>query len=335
MAAHRFASEQKKTSEPDLLSDVLAALCVDSSALYIFDFHEPWEIELDDIPVPISWTVIEGTVWMHVPGGERIAFNRGDTFLLPRGGNGKLHVLAAHSDKRAMRAPARAQDVFRQVQLQGFQSGARMTHPLHARWGGQGPMTRVVSAAFGLSDRQLGPLVAALPELIVVRAPETENDLVDILSRFALDKENAQQPGFSALVTQIAQLLLVHAVRTYALSTGSALGWLAGLREPQIARALASLNRQPASHWSVATLARAAGLSRSQFAARFYAHVGQTPMQYLRAWRMHLAREALVDSNIAVSALALDLGYRSEAAFRAAFRGATGQSPREFRRRVT
>lgn len=335
MAAHEIAPEQKNMFESDLLSDVLAALCVDSSALYIFDFHEPWEIELDHIPVSISWTVLEGTVWMHVPGGERIAFNRGDTFLLPRRGNGKPHVLVAHSDKRVLRTPARTQEVFQQVQLQGFKPGARMTHPLYARWGGDGPLTRVVSAYFGLSDRQLGPLLEALPELIVVRAAETGNELVDILSRLVPDKQNLQEPGFFALVTQIAQLLLVHIVRTYALSTGSALGWLAGLGDPQIARALASIHRQPGVHWSVATLARAAGLSRSEFAARFYAHVGQTSMQYLRAWRMHLAREALGDSNISVSALALDLGYQSEAAFRAAFRRATGQSPREFRQHAT
>lgn len=326
------AASKPKMSEPDLLNDVLSALCVDSSALYIFDFHEPWEIDLGDTPVSISWTVMEGTVWVHGAGNARMALNRGDTFLLPHRGNGRPRILVTHSEAGAVRAPVRSLEVFRQLRLQGLQPGTRSTRSMHARWGGQGPATRVVSTAFGLSDRRLGPLIAALPELVVVRAAETGNDLVDILTHLTLDKDGAQHPGFSALVTQIAQLLLVHIIRTYALSTGSALGWLAGLGDPQIARALASIHRQPASRWNVATLARAAGLSRSVFAARFYAQVGHTAMNYLRAWRMHLAREALSGSDISVSALSLDLGYQSEAAFRAVFRRATGQSPSVFRR---
>lgn len=322
----------KRTSESDLLNDVLAALCIDSSAFYIFDLHEPWEIELSDSPVSFSWTVMEGAVWVHGPGNVRTELKRGDTFLLPSSGNGRSHIVVTHSERGAARAPVSAMEVFRQLQVRGLQPGIRLAHSLHARWGGQGPVTRVASAAFGVNDRKLGPLIAALPELIVVRAAETGNDLVDFLEHMVLDKEGAQQPGFSALATQIAQLLLIHIVRTYALSTGSAIGWLAGLGDPKIARALASIHRQPAFHWNVATLARAAGLSRSVFAARFYAQVGQTAMNYLRAWRIHLARDVLISSDISVSALSLDLGYQSEAAFRAAFRRATGQSPSEFRR---
>lgn len=330
--AEKVMSKPAKASEPDLLDDVLNALCIDSSALYIFDFHEPWEIGLDNIPMSISWTVMDGTIWVHGPGNARTVLNRGDTFLLPRRSDGGSRIVATHSETGPIRAPVGAVEVFRQLHLSSPQPGIRPTHSLHARWGGQGPSARVVSMDFGFSDSELAPLIAALPELILVRAAETGNDLVDILAHLVLEGEGAQQPGFSAQLTQVAQLLLVHIVRTYALSTGSALGWLAGLGDPQIARALANIHQQPASHWSVAKLARAAGLSRSVFAARFYAQVGQTAMNYLRAWRMHLAREALAGGNISVSALSLDLGYQSEAAFRAAFRRSTGQSPSEYRR---
>lgn len=334
LGAQGAGSRPKKISEPDLLNDVLNALCVDSSTLYVFDFHEPWEIALGDAPMSFSWTVIEGTVWVHGPGNARTALYPGDTFLLPAGRNRRLQIVVTHSEAAPARAPISSMEVFQKLHLLGVQPGGRpAAHSLHARWGGQGPMVRVVSAVFGLSDGKLGPLLAALPELIVIRAAETGNDLVEILAHLALDKDGAQQPGYSALATQVAQLSLIHIVRTYALSTGSALGWLAGLEDPQIARALNVIHRQPASRWSVATLARAAGLSRSVFAARFYAQVGQTAMNYLRAWRMHLAREALAGSRISVSALSLDLGYQSEAAFRAAFRRTTGLSPSEFRRR--
>lgn len=312
-----------------MLSDVLASLQVDSSALYVFDFHEPWGVEIDDLPVSFSWTVVEGTVWMTSPGADPIAFHRGDTFLLPRGTGHKSYVLASSTEV----SPVRGQDLWRQAQLQGFEPGTRMTGPMHVRWDGEGRLTRVVSAAFGFNDRQLGPLIAALPELIAVRAVEAGAEFIDILLRFPLSREGADQPGFSALATQTAQLLLIHAVRTYALSIGNeALGWLAGLGDCRIARALTCIHREPERSWTVAGLARTAGLSRSRFAERFQARVGQTPMQYLCAWRMHLAREALARGNTSVTVLAQDLGYQSDAAFRAAFRRITGQPPREFRR---
>lgn len=328
----RTLAKPKEISEPDLLNDLLSALCVDASALYVFDLHEPWEIALGDAPLSFSWTVMEGTVWVHGPDNAQTVLHRGDTFLLPPGGARKPNIVVTHSESGPAHAPICSMEVFRKLQLPGVQPRSLPAQSLHARWGGPGPMVRVVSAAFGLTDSKLGPLFAALPPLIVIRAGETGNELAEILAHVALDKDGAQQPGFSALAAQIAQLLLVHIVRTHALSTGSALGWLAGLGDPQIARALAIIHREPASRWSVAALARAAGLSRSVFAARFYAQVGQTAMNYLRAWRMHLAREALVGSSISVSELALDLGYQSEAAFRAVFRRATGASPSAFRR---
>lgn len=322
-------SDQTKASEPDLLSDVLTALRVDSSALYVFDFHGPWGVEIDELPVSFSWTVMEGIVWMTSPGAPPIILQRGDTFLLPRGTGRKSYVLASSGNV----SPARGQDLWRQAQLQGFEPGTRMERPMHVRWGHDGSLTRVVSAAFGFNDRQLGPLVAALPDLIVVRAAQAGAEFIDALLRFPLDQEEAEQPGFSALATQTAQLLLVHVVRTYAVSIGNdAMGWLAGLGDRRIARALTCIHREPERTWTVAGLAQSAGMSRSQFAKRFLACVGQTPMHYLCAWRMHLAREALVHRDTSVTVLAQDLGYQSDAAFRAAFRRVTGQPPREFRR---
>lgn len=131
------------------------------------------------------------------------------------------------------------------------------------------------------------------------------------------------------------QALLALIIRQHALSNdSSASGWLAGLGDPHIARALTCIHRQPDRDWTVTALSQAAELSRSLFAKRFLERVGQTPKRYLRDWRLHLAGEALASGHVTVAALTQKLGYRSEAAFRTAFRHATGQSPREFRRRA-
>jgi AraC family transcriptional regulator, alkane utilization regulator len=318
-------------TDTDLLSDVLAALRVDSSALCLCELREPWGVQIDDLPMSISWTVLEGTVWMQRPDMKPIAFHRGDTLLLPRGIARRPCVLGSSTEVR----PVLARDLWRQAELQGFELGGSRRHPQYLRWGGAGRLTRVVSTAFTFHDRQLSPLITALPEMMAVRASETEGggEFIDALMRFALGSENAELPGYSALNVQTAQLLLALVVRAYALSNrNDSLGWLAGLGDPQTARVIASIYREPGRGWTVAALARIAGLSRSVFAERFLARVGQTPMQYLRAWRMHLACEALAGGNATVTMLAHDLGYRSEAAFRLAFRRVTGQPPREFRR---
>lgn len=315
-------------SNLDFLSYVLSFLRVNSSSIFIFDFGEPWGVETSELPVPVSLTVMEGSLWMEKPDAEPIALNRGDTLLLPRGTHGKVHALVSSPGVKR----ANIEDLFRKANIARMTPGSMIDRPIFLGWGGGGASTRIISAVFGFDVYQLGPLMAALPEVIVVRSSETDPQFLDVLLGNVLNT-SFEEPGYATLVAQTAQLLLVHVVRAYALSGRvSDIGWLAGLADPRIARALTSIHREPERDWSVATLARAAGLSRSGFAERFHARMGQTPMQYLRSWRMHLAQESLASGDTTITTLAQNLGYQSEAAFREAFRQTTGLTPREFRR---
>ena len=159
-----------------------------------------------------------------------------------------------------------------------------------------------------------------------------EADFVEMLLRFPVSSGATQAPGFGAMATQTARLLLIHVVRTFALARDGGQGWLYALSDAGLSRALACIHRQPAQDWSVAALAQAAGMSRSAFAKRFHDTLGQSPMRYLCDWRIHLAREALASGRSSITTVAHDVGYSSEAAFRAAFRRATGQQPRAYRR---
>jgi AraC-like DNA-binding protein len=313
----------------DLLSDVLDALRIDSSALHVFEFSAPWGVQINDFPQPFSWTVVEGALVLERPLQAPVTFEAGDTFVLPRGtGSGVWRFLSAPG------VPAfPAADMWQQGEMPLFTPGTRVGHSHVLRWGGGGRMTRIVSTAFGFEDRGLGPLLAALPDLMVVRAADAGSHFVELLLNFPLRSgAAADTPGFAALATQTARLLLVHVVRSFALSGQRGAGWLAGLAEGGIAQALACVHRAPERDWSVAELAAEVGMSRSSFAERFQAAVGQTPMRYVRAWRVHLACEALATRDVTVTTLAHELGYRSEAAFREAFRQVTGQQPRAYRR---
>jgi AraC-like DNA-binding protein len=108
-------------------------------------------------------------------------------------------------------------------------------------------------------------------------------------------------------------------------------GWLAGLRDPVVGRSLASLHGAAADPWTVESLARSVGVSRSVLAERFTELVGQPPMQYLALWRMQLASRLLLEGG-PVSAVAPAVGYESEAAFSRAFKKLVGQAPSAWRR---
>jgi AraC family transcriptional regulator, alkane utilization regulator len=132
---------------------------------------------------------------------------------------------------------------------------------------------------------------------------------------------------------RLSELLFIDFVRHYfeSLPEGRT-GWLAGLRDQFVGRALASLHADPARAWTIESLARDVGLSRSALAERFTSFVGQPPMQYLANWRMQCAAGLLMIGTENVATVAERVGYESEAAFNRAFKKIVGVPPGEWRR---
>jgi AraC-like DNA-binding protein len=112
-------------------------------------------------------------------------------------------------------------------------------------------------------------------------------------------------------------------------------GWLAGLNDPQVGRALALLHGEPAKPWTVDELAREAGVSRSGLADRFTKLIGESPINYLTIWRMHLARQLLTESGLSAGEVATRVGYDSEYAFNRAFKRLVGHPPATWRKKTS
>ena len=313
--------------DADLLSVALASMKVDSSAIFVFDFFGDWGVEIN-YPHGFSWTVIEGQVFLSLAKGSMQVFNAGDTFIFPRGTVGKSYTFLGSPQSKAVAA----EQLWGEAQLPKFKPGVSLQGPRQVQWGaGAEKGARIVSTAFGFNDRRLGPLVEALPEMMVIRAPQVSLSVLQPILNSCVPGDVEPQPGFTAIAAQSVQLFDMLAVRAYALNRDDIRkGWLGGLSDPKIARALAAVHNQPGRRWSVAGLAKQAGMSRSLFAERFLACVGEPPLRYIGSWRMHLAREALAIGKVSVTTLAQDLGYLSEAAFRTAFKKCSGFSPREF-----
>jgi transcriptional regulator GlxA family with amidase domain len=135
------------------------------------------------------------------------------------------------------------------------------------------------------------------------------------------------------VLAKLSELLFVETVRRYAeaLPDGQT-GWLAGLREPHVARALALLHRDIARDWTVDDLSREVGLSRSALAERFLRLIGMPPIHYLANWRMQVAAERLRNTSASLAQVAEAVGYESEASFSRAFKKTFRVAPATWRR---
>ena len=141
------------------------------------------------------------------------------------------------------------------------------------------------------------------------------------------------RPGGETIITRLADILIIQAIRSWMAEDPSAkTGWLGALQDKQIGYSIVLIQRDPAREWTVASLADEVAMSRSAFAARFKELVGESPMQYITHWRMNVALTWLQEENLSLGELAARLGYRSEAAFSRAFKRFIGVSPGAARR---
>ncbi len=180
-------------------------------------------------------------------------------------------------------------------------------------------------------SRPYNPLLSALPRLI--RVSDQPGGSLAAYVRFALAESKEQRIGSAGVLSRLSELMFVDVVRRY-LETLPAdhTNWLAGLRDPLVGRALTALHRDPARDWTIESLARSVGLSRSALAERFSQLVGQPPMQYLTAWRMQLAANHLMRGAERIAVIANRVGYDSEAAFSRAFSKVVGTAPSLWRK---
>jgi AraC-like DNA-binding protein len=319
------------TTHTDVLSDVLRSVRLTGAVYFDFELSSPWVAEappsheIADIVMPGAQRVIEyhliarGACWGNVVGEPPIRLNEGDLMVFPQG---DAHVMSSAPGMRA--APDRSMFARRATPL-----------PLISEAGGGGPdRARLVCCFLGCDERPFNPLLAALPRVIhLSRAGnEAANGWLATLLTIAVRESGSARAGRDNVLARMAELMFVEAIRRHLETLPAAqTGWLAGLRDPVVGQALAALHGQPAADWTVESLARAAGASRSVLADRFADMVGQPPMQYLALWRMQLASQLLL-SGEHVAATAAAVGYQSEAAFSRVFKKLVGEPPAVWRR---
>ena len=201
--------------------------------------------------------------------------------------------------------------------------GPRMAFNLVESLAGRGDLIHVVPA-----------LLESLPRLLRVPLGDGVGSAwLTSLLRAGTHESSAPRPGGETVLAKLSELLFVEALRRYIeLLPGEQTGWLAGLRDRFVGRALALMHGDPGHDWTVEELAGRVGASRSSLAQRFSDLLGQAPMQYLTRWRLTIAAQRLRDERVNLARLAEDSGYESEAAFNRAFKRALGTTPGAWRK---
>ena len=268
----------------------------------------------------ISYHVgLEGEFLLWLEGEPAMRVNAGEIVLLPRN---DVQTLASASDL----APVHGGSLIQPSPDGGL---ARIVY------GGGGPLTHMVCGFLGNEDAY-NPLLASLPRVLKLDIREgTARNWIEASVRFAANELADGRLASSSVMSRLSEVLLVEAVRHYASTLADEeVGWLKGLGDPHVGRALALMHQDLCAPWSAEALAREVALSRSAFMERFSSLVGTPPMRYLTAWRLQTAKLQLRETRKTVSQLAHAVGYDSQEAFSRAFKREFGLSPAQWREQV-
>lgn len=321
---HSRSSESRQPgwgASDDPLSSVLLDLRLSGTFFCNSEFSAPWAVEIPERDFASFHFVASRDCWLQTlrrgRRSEPLHLDSGDLVLLPRS---PRQVFSSH--RRKSGTPMEALPTWR---LSDNASSLRMGDEMSRdHW-------LVVCGGVRFEGFAATTLVNLLPELVVLRKASASPIVGSALE--AMKQESlAARPGSATLMTRLADVVIVHAIRAWLESSDSSAGWVGALRDRQIGRALADVHRRPEAAWSVDKMAAVSHLSRSRFSQRFAQLVGEAPMQYLTKVRMHRAREQLRVENVSVAELARRFGYESEPAFARAFKRHNGVAPGAVRR---
>jgi AraC-like DNA-binding protein len=293
----------------DPLSDIITLLRPHAAMSKPITGRGKWGVRYAAYGAPSFGVILSGHCWLMIKGEPPRKLERGDFLLLFT-----TPAFELVSAPGALCTPGHPTD-------QSVRHGDRDGAPDFEMLGGSFQIEHTNAALLGL-----------LQERIHIRAAENDTSRLSLMNDLIRNEYTAARPGRDMILARFLEVMLVEALRWYGLSQEFAPGLLAGMRDMAIAVALRAMHADVRRAWTIAELAKQAGMSRSAFAARFAATVGCAPMEYLARWRMSLAQSALARGGVSLDRVAEDIGYESASAFSTAFKKRLGCAPGAFAR---
>ncbi|TKB80566.1 MAG: AraC family transcriptional regulator [Nitrospira sp.] len=314
----------------DVLSEMLKAVKLDGAVFFHGEFSSPWCARQPDgcsiaaylssssTHVIIFHLLTEGRGYARIEkNGRPVSLSPGDIVMFP------------HGDAHLLGNGPPVTPVDSAEQLQRVLAERRML----SQFGGGGELTKLICGYMACDLRLSQIFLAGLPSVLKINIRDSPSGkwLEDTL-RYSVEHADASGPGGTAVVAKLSEALFADTLRRYIEKLpASQTGWLAGVRDPDVGKALALLHKQPSHPWTIASLANEVGLSRSVLAERFRHYLSDTPMGYLTRWRLQLAAQAVTSTSKSVAEVAGEVGYESEPSFNRAFKREFGIPPARFR----
>ena len=312
----------------DALSEVLRVVRLTSAVFYNARFSAPWCFASPEVGtvmeilhpgserMVIFHLLTEGECQVEVEGALPRTLRAGEIIVFP---HGDAHRMASERNVAAA-GPVDLHALLRRG-------------PRELRYGGGGKPTRFICGFLSCDPRLCGPILRALPRVFTVNLRGRHDpEWLEQSIRYAVGEAAAVRPGGAGVLAKLSEVLFIETLRRYMESLpAEQTGWLAGVREGVVGKALALLHVDPAARWTVQALAQKCNVSRSVLAERFTHYVGQSPMHYLTRWRLALAANNLRTTSLSIGRVAQEAGYESDATFSRAFRREYGVPPAAWR----
>ena len=314
----------------DLLSEVLGSMHLAGTVLFRAEFREPWAIATPQacqlarllplrteriIPFHI---IASGGCTMELDGHAPVRLNEGDVIVLPYGDSHRL----------------RGREPIVPMQVGGLLPRPPWTDIVVLEHGGAGPSTRIICGFLQCDELLCHPVLRHLPVLLHVSPEGPADEWLASTIRHTAAEASTPRPGSRSLLHRLAELMFVEILRKHIQGLpANEIGWFAAINDPIAGAGLRHLHAMPFHDWTVDSLARRIGVSRTVLAERFKHFLDQPPMQYLVHWRLRLAAHALTSGTTPIKSIACQTGYESEAAFSRAFKRHFGVPPGVWRRR--
>lgn len=299
----------------DALSSIFSMMKLSSTIYFRSDFKSPWGMESAKSDYAQFHMVASGNCVVDFSDGEQIQLNTGDILLIP---HGDTHIISDASHSNIIDG---------MTVVKSIQSG---NSPFK---GDELGATTLICGHFEFDKTLEHPFIKELPRSIYITDLEhREQAWFETVYNLILNESLSGLPGSNVVMTRLAEVMLMHILRTFILREQNRQPYYATFNDSQLSQSLKKIHQDPSYAWSLISLAKEAGMSRTLFATKFKSMLGSTPMEYVTQWRMLKAKELLTRTQHPIAEVAEKVGYSSEASFNRAFKRISNTTPLVFRK---
>ncbi|MFT5112832.1 MAG: AraC-like DNA-binding protein [Parasphingorhabdus sp.] len=301
-----------QTSEFDVLGDILETLRFRGSIFFRSELAAPWGMSLTETKTPYFHIVLSGECFIGAGHGDAIQTHEGDIVMLPNGGS---HWIADKPGRELISSESAGE-------------ACALGNPLFQH----GKITNSLICGMVHFDRgATHPILDALPELMHFPMNEPDGTIWALVK--LIDNEMANSTGSSSQIAdRLTEVLFLQLLNNYIQNSSEAGGFLMALRDRRVHRALTLIHQEPEFDWSLDSLGERVGMSRATLVRRFQSVVGESPMAYIKNWRIMKAYNLVKHSSSSLEQIALSVGFASARTLAKAFEREYSVTPSELRR---